>query len=408
MIPKIETTIDNIKKRSDIALIIVTFNQKDMTIDYLKKIKNQSVKTDIIVVENDSNDGTFDALKKAHDDIIILKTKANYGGAGGYYVGQKYAFDKKYKYLVLSENDVYEFSKDMVKNLYTKAKKDPSKIFQATNEFKRTGAAMFHFSIISYQILKKIGFVDYSLFFRGDDQEYGMRIKKENIERVILKDSLKHPIGGGALKGAMPLYFSIRNTLLNLYNYKKKSKLFSQLFLRIFTSLTYRTLFDDKVVSDAINLGISDFLKKKTSFKHSLDMVQKLKTIKIDYSKFQEKTIKISKKDDYFIMGEYSMNQYLKIKSKPISNLLVELLSNPFNIKNKEALTVTYSTPGGALMYFFKKCNFMNSFNYDKRIINTYYYEINKNFLTRTLILITNLIMSTILSSYYFIRKILS
>ena len=115
MMPELSEIYDGENKRKDIALILVTFNQKEMTKAYIKKIKKQSLIPDIIVVDNDSIDGTFEGLKNSFKDITLLKAKHNYGGAGGYYLGQKYAFKKRCKYVILSENDVFSFGKDLNK-----------------------------------------------------------------------------------------------------------------------------------------------------------------------------------------------------------------------------------------------------------------------------------------------------
>lgn len=125
---------DNIsrEKRSRICVVTVTFNDYEVTKETVKQINNQNISSDIIVVDNNSEDGTFEKLSNNYDNIILLQTNENVGSAGGFNVGQSYAYQKGYEYVILTDNDAYPRSKDLLRKI--KQKSNPTTVVQPYNE----------------------------------------------------------------------------------------------------------------------------------------------------------------------------------------------------------------------------------------------------------------------------------
>lgn len=72
-----------------VAAVIVTFNKLDFLQECLGAIRAQSTPVShIIVVDNHSSDGTQDYLAK-QEDLLVLRTDNNLGGAGGFNAGMK-------------------------------------------------------------------------------------------------------------------------------------------------------------------------------------------------------------------------------------------------------------------------------------------------------------------------------
>ncbi len=105
-----------------ILIIIVTWNKKKYVLDLLSSLKNISdcgYLYDILVIDNASQDGTVEAIKKQFPDAMLLVNDENLGGTGGFNTGFKFAFSQKgasYKYLWLLDNDVV-VHKDALKEM---------------------------------------------------------------------------------------------------------------------------------------------------------------------------------------------------------------------------------------------------------------------------------------------------
>ena len=77
-----------------IAAIIVTFNRKDLLVECIDNLKKQTIKlSEIIVVNNNSNDGTKEILTTIKG-ITVINLEKNIGGAGGFNIGLRYAYEK--------------------------------------------------------------------------------------------------------------------------------------------------------------------------------------------------------------------------------------------------------------------------------------------------------------------------
>ena len=91
-----------------IAAVIVTYNRKDLLKECIESIlKQKAYIPDIIVVDNDSRDGTRDALTPYVDtgQVHYYNTGANLGGAGGFQFGIRKGVELGYKYLWIMDDD---------------------------------------------------------------------------------------------------------------------------------------------------------------------------------------------------------------------------------------------------------------------------------------------------------------
>lgn len=92
-----------------ICTVVVTYNRYKLLTECMDALLNQSVKTDILIVDNFSTDGTEEKIKEENyllnSNLIYKKLDSNRGGAGGFYFGVKYALEKKYDYVWLMDDD---------------------------------------------------------------------------------------------------------------------------------------------------------------------------------------------------------------------------------------------------------------------------------------------------------------
>jgi GT2 family glycosyltransferase len=95
-----------------ILIIIVTWNKKDYVLDLLHsldKLDYPREALEVVVVDNASQDGTAEAIKKQYPAIHLLCNAENLGGTGGFNTGLAWAFQQpldRYRYLWLLDNDV--------------------------------------------------------------------------------------------------------------------------------------------------------------------------------------------------------------------------------------------------------------------------------------------------------------
>ena len=87
-----------------IAAVVVTYNRCDCLKQCVPALKAQTVLSDIIIVDNGSTDGTKAYLDTLAKDITVIH-QDNLGGAGGFYTGTKYAFDKGYDWIWMMDDD---------------------------------------------------------------------------------------------------------------------------------------------------------------------------------------------------------------------------------------------------------------------------------------------------------------
>lgn len=89
--------------KKTIGVVILNWNGADVTPDCLRSLENQTVKpNEIIVVDNDSVDGSAETIEKEFKNTKLLKQTKNLGFAGGVNVGIKAA---KSDYVFLLNND---------------------------------------------------------------------------------------------------------------------------------------------------------------------------------------------------------------------------------------------------------------------------------------------------------------
>jgi GT2 family glycosyltransferase len=228
-------------KKSNICLVIPTFNQYNITKDTINKLKEQTIEFDIVIVDNASNDNTYENFIKEFSDITLLLATENYGGAGGLFLGEKYAYDKQYEYIILSDNDAIPIDNDLIESIVDLSDKNTIVDFINDADEYNPSLKIFHYGCYHREIITKIGFIDYKLFIYGDDVEYSLRLESNQIKRTFVEKRYWHP-----MKYHYPsnrIYFDIRNELENAKNYKTRrihtlNTLFSKFLFFLFFEKT--------------------------------------------------------------------------------------------------------------------------------------------------------------------------
>lgn len=239
-------------KRENICGVVVTFNRKELLIECLKALTEQTKSLDsILIIDNASTDGTpqllFDLeyiqhlppvkitapyekaflsnIKNVEGDnieIIYIRMDENTGGAGGFYMGQKRAYELGYEWIWLMDDDGYperdclsilldtsqskklKATNPLVIDMSNKEKLSfglSKKImnFQSAIEASVDGLIMnkanpFNGTLLHCDLIKDVGFIKKEMFIWGDEVEYFKRLACLGFEFATVVDSLfYHP-----------------------------------------------------------------------------------------------------------------------------------------------------------------------------------------------------------------------
>jgi GT2 family glycosyltransferase len=91
-----------------VAVILVNWNSFEVTNDCIISLKKSAYPFfTIIVVDNDSIDGSADKLESLHPDIILIRSATNLGFSGGNNLGFRYSFENGFTYSMMLNNDTF-------------------------------------------------------------------------------------------------------------------------------------------------------------------------------------------------------------------------------------------------------------------------------------------------------------
>jgi len=209
------------KKHPKVFIIILNYNGSDV----LKKCLTSVFKIDypnleIIVVDNNSLDGSLEMAKANFSKAIFIKNEANLGFAAGNNVGIKFALERAADFVLLLNNDV-EVEKNFLTQLIDIAAEN-EKIGLASpvifdgqtkevwfsgghidwwrvktvherkvrterffNSRVITGCAM----LIRAEVFQKVGLLDEEFFLYWEDADFSLKSKKAGFQNVVVSSS---------------------------------------------------------------------------------------------------------------------------------------------------------------------------------------------------------------------------
>lgn len=91
-------------KTLDLSILIVSYNTRELTLQCLESVYFQTscIAFEVIVVDNDSHDGSVDSIKKGFPQVRLFAEKKNHGFARGTNIAAEYACGE---YLLLLNPD---------------------------------------------------------------------------------------------------------------------------------------------------------------------------------------------------------------------------------------------------------------------------------------------------------------
>ncbi|MBO5469808.1 MAG: glycosyltransferase family 2 protein [Lachnospiraceae bacterium] len=196
---------------NETVAVIVTYNRKQLLKECLESLLNQqSYNLDVIIIDNNSNDGTEYFIKDyiEHNNIIYKKLQKNIGGAGGFYEGIKLAIECDYRYIWIMDDDTipdfdalrgFYVAKETVNDdfgymaSYVKwvdgnyCKMNATRPCDEWTEHEqllkkgllRIVSASFVSLYVKADVIRKVGLPIKEFFIWGDDIEFTSRISKK-------------------------------------------------------------------------------------------------------------------------------------------------------------------------------------------------------------------------------------
>lgn len=108
-----------------VAAIVLNYNGREVTLQALASLSAMDYPAyDLVVVDNGSTDGSYQAVARAFPRVIQVRTEENLGPAGGANLGMRWALARGHDYLLILNNDI-EVAPDFLMQLVEVAESAP-------------------------------------------------------------------------------------------------------------------------------------------------------------------------------------------------------------------------------------------------------------------------------------------
>ena len=260
-----------------VCIIIPTFNSWQVTAETVKKLLYEQTYKDFDIIIVDAGSKDYEKLKEIFKDekrVIILHTEKDLGGAGSFWLGMKYAYEKGYDIFILSDNDAIPLSNNLIEELIKSEKPCVPINYEKRKLIEKNDYInwyWFHFLTLDKKIVEKIGFPAFEFFIWLDDIEYTYK----RLGKIkVVKQYYTHKWAADTIKGKSKReYYRLRNSMLIYFRRTNYTflNLFRIFFLQIFKlTLEYTKFkhwkyfinFSFEAYNDAINGNFGKVNKK--------------------------------------------------------------------------------------------------------------------------------------------------
>ena len=216
----------------------------------------------IICVDNDSIDGSADAVRARFPEVVVIEAGANLGYSGGNNLGLRYALKNQARWMVLVNNDA-TVAPDVIDGFERTIEQRPragiiaGKVYFADRpetiwfagqrvstllgysgrprgygrpDGRRYGAvvstdrAVGALMAVSREALEAVGLLDEGLFAYVEDVDLAIRVRRAGFEIVFAPEARAwHGVSastGGEAASTHTIYYGVRNTLTVLERHR--------------------------------------------------------------------------------------------------------------------------------------------------------------------------------------------
>lgn len=253
-----------------VAIILLNYNNTNDTLECVDSIeKNCGLDYEIIVVDNNSSEDAKKVLLENEDRYTLILNPKNDGFAAGNNIGIKCALNKKYKYVLLLNNDTL-ISKDSIEIMLETLKKDPKvgavscrimyypdeniiwydggyinwnkylpihinigKNIQecnCINTEENTGFISGCCMFVKSEVFENVGYLPEEYFMYFEDMDFCLQIVEHNYILKVCKNSIiyhKVSSSSGGEESPFTIKWGNRNRLILMNKYKKNTTLIS-------------------------------------------------------------------------------------------------------------------------------------------------------------------------------------
>ena len=203
-----------------IYVIIVTYNGKKWYDKCFGSLLQSTIPCNIVVVDNDSNDGTVEYIRSTFPQIHVIEEKENLGFAKANNVGIKYALEQNADYVLLQNQDTWVKKNFLEELLQTFSDNKHTGIASGMQFYGDESGLIYPFYIympyefkndcyksqvkkyyqtefmnaaawlISRECIEKVGLFDTLLFAHfGEDNNYAQRVNYHGFKIMINTES---------------------------------------------------------------------------------------------------------------------------------------------------------------------------------------------------------------------------
>ena len=267
-----------------VAIIILNFKLKSLTLKCIESVKKSLYKSiEIIVVDNGSNDGLEDEIKK-FPNITFIQTGKNLGYTGGNNRGIKEALKRKVDFIFILNPDTY-VDKNCIKNLVEGIEEvragvaGPKIYFGKSKKIWHAGGVMDDLNVIGThrgvdqedkgqfdkvcevdfvsgaaffvkaEVFEKIGFFDERYFLYYEDADFCLRAKRGGFKIFYIPNALVYHFNAASAGLGSPLqdYYITRNRMLygsKFLSFRTRFALFREAFKNLGNPMRRLAFFD--------------------------------------------------------------------------------------------------------------------------------------------------------------------
>ncbi|MDQ1283828.1 MAG: hypothetical protein QG620_176 [Patescibacteria group bacterium] len=201
-----------------VFIVILNYNGRDVIRKCLASVfKIDYPSLEVVMVDNNSNDGSFELARSCFSKMTFIKNEENLGFSAGNNVGIRYALDRAADWVLLLNNDT-EVDKDFLDKLLGAAEKDEAVgmlspvIFEKENgkiwfsggkikwlsmkaehmrqakteDFFETDFVSGCAMLVKREIFQRVGLLDEDFFLYWEDADFSVRVKKAGFKLAVV------------------------------------------------------------------------------------------------------------------------------------------------------------------------------------------------------------------------------
>lgn len=290
--------MENHTKQPLVFIVVLNFNGKTTLSKCLSSLyQSDYPEFEVVVVDNDSKDGSFEQAKQLFSRANFIKNPTNAGFSKGNNIGIRFALEKFADYVFILNNDAF-VEKSTLSVLIRTMQRNPGVgissplIFSADNKIWFAGGHIswirmktFHLQklpsispfstdyisgcamLVKKEVFKEIGLFDERFFLYYEDTDLSIRAKKAGFDLSIIPEAKVQHLEQSESKNNMKLYWLVFSGLL-FFNLNatllQKFWIFFYFKLRKIKNF-FDMFFGKKEVAQHIHKAYKDFKKLQTT-----------------------------------------------------------------------------------------------------------------------------------------------